>query len=418
MRLPGRWRQLRAGRVLGMLMLALMLLPAAQAHLMVAQRGTLNLVGDGAFLVLSLPVSSLAGVDDDGDEMLSPAELQRHAGDIQAQVRRGVQLLAGGEGTQALPLQGMLLQLSSPDHAAAGAARQLLVMGRFALGAQRSALRLRLRLTLFGAAGDERSQQIVVSRGDLVQRLLLAPGREEGAVLPDAWSVFADHLAQGMAHVLGGADHLLFLLVVLASGGGLRRALQALSCFTVGHGLSLAAVVFGGLAVPSGVVEPAIAATIVGMALYDRQIRMRERSGVAVAQPGVRLALVFGCALIHGLGLAGALGDLGLDPRHRLWSLAGFNAGIEAGQLMVALVAAALLAGIRRSRRIGSPSLIPDRTAGVVLGADSGIGLAGAACDRRGMTAPDPGRIRLIAPGRRRCTACRERLDIDSGSCA
>ena len=62
----------------------------------------------------------------------------------------------------------------------------------------------------------------------------------------------------------------------------------------------------------------------------------------------MRLALVFACALVHGLGLAGALGELGLDSGHRLWSLAGFNAGVEAGQLAVALSAVAVLAAIRR----------------------------------------------------------------------
>jgi hypothetical protein len=62
----------------------------------------------------------------------------------------------------------------------------------------------------------------------------------------------------------------------------------------------------------------------------------------------VRLALVLACSLVHGLGLAGALADLGLDPEHRLLSLAGFNAGIEAAQLAVAALAAGLMAGVLR----------------------------------------------------------------------
>lgn len=340
-----RWL-LRGRRALLALALGAVLLPTAQAHLMVAQRGTLNLVDDGAFLALSLPVSALSGVDDDRDGQLSPAELRLHVADIQAQVQRGVQLLEGGDEKRALMLQGVMMQLSSPDPAAGGAASQIVVLGRFALGAQRSGLRM--RLTLFGVDGAERSQEITVSRGDQVQRLLLAPGREEGEILAGAWRLFTDHLAQGMSHVLSGPDHLLFLLVVLASGGGLRQLLWALSSFTLGHGITLAAVALGGLTVPSTVVEPAIAATIVGMALYDRWAGQRLPVGAGLAWPGVRLGLVFACALIHGLGLAGALGDLGLDLRHRLWSLAGFNAGVEAGQLAVALVAVAALTAIRR----------------------------------------------------------------------
>ncbi len=65
---------------------------------------------------------------------------------------------------------------------------------------------------------------------------------------------------------------------------------------------------------------------------------------------GWRLALVFGCSLIHGLGLTGAVSNLGLDPAHRLLSLAGFNLGIELAQLGVALAAGVLFWGIRRLR--------------------------------------------------------------------
>jgi hypothetical protein len=57
---------------------------------------------------------------------------------------------------------------------------------------------------------------------------------------------------------------------------------------------------------------------------------------------------VFACSLVHGLGLAGALTDLGLDREHLLLSLAGFNAGIEAAQLAVAVLAAGLMAGVLR----------------------------------------------------------------------
>jgi hypothetical protein len=138
-------------------------------------------------------------------------------------------------------------------------------------------------------------------------------------------------------------DHLLFLLVVLATGWGWQKTVLALSCFTVGHAITLAASALGGWTVPSAVVEPAIAATIIGMALFDRWSRRRSQAWPSA----LRLSLVFACALIHALGFAGALTDLGLDTQHRLLSLAGFNLGIEAGQLVVALLAIALMSGIR-----------------------------------------------------------------------
>jgi hypothetical protein len=318
------------------LCVALLAWPAAHAHLMVAQRGTLNLVDDGAFMVLSLPVSALAGVDTDGDGLLSPAELQTNAADIQRQVTQGVQLWSDA-GQR--PLQGLMLQLSPEGHLASGAARQLVAVGRFALGAQTQGLRL--HLALFGTHPDEQTQNIVVSQGERAHRLVLSPSQPDGAVLPSAWRNVADHVREGFAHVLNGPDHLLFLLVVLAAGGGWRRVVLALTCFTLGHAVTLTASVLGGLRLPAAVVEPAIAATILGMAAFDQwQTSHPERAW----SPAWRLGLVFGCALIHGLGLAGALADLGLDSEHRLLSLLGFNLGIELAQVAVACGAAAFMA--------------------------------------------------------------------------
>ena len=143
---------------------------------------------------------------------------------------------------------------------------------------------------------------------------------------------FADHVPQCMVHVLSGLKHLA-LLVVLASDWGRRQLLWALSISTVGHATTLKA--------------------------------------AAAAANGVRLALVFACALIHGLGLAGALGDLGLDLAHRLWSLAGFNAGIEAGQLVVALAAVAAFAGIRHFSGRGGLALTTRLTSYAAMAAGS-----------------------------------------------
>jgi hypothetical protein len=79
------------------------------------------------------------------------------------------------------------------------------------------------------------------------------------------------------------------------------------------------------------------------MAVFDR---WSQRGGVAHAAHG-RLALVFACALIHGLGFAGVLTDLGLQGADRVLGMVGFNAGIELGQLCVALPAVLLLRGIQ-----------------------------------------------------------------------
>jgi hypothetical protein len=329
---------------------ALLGMAPAQAHLMSAQKGTLNLVGDAAFLVLSMPVSALSGVDDDGDGGLSTAEMQAHAATIRAQVAAGVQLL-GPSG--ALPLQLVMVDGAPPDNAPAAAASHLVVMGRFQLRTPEagtdSALPavpdpLSLRFTLFGATASEQRQDLTITRRTDSQWLRFVPERPTQVLLPSASAVLGEYVRTGATHVLGGADHLLFLLVVLAAGWRWRGLLGALTGFTAGHALTLAICVRGGWSAPAAVVEPAIAATIVAMAAFDAWARWRARS----VQAGVRLALVFACALIHGLGLAGALTELthwAPGTAQMAWALAGFNLGIELAQIGVAVLAGVIALG-------------------------------------------------------------------------
>ncbi len=313
-------------RALALLMLAPL---TAHAHLMVAQHGTLNLVGDGAFLVLSLPASAFAWADDDGDGRLSASEFAAHQPRLQEAVKAGVTL----EDEHGLrPLDGLLLGLSPDDDAQARPAAQLVALGRFGLASPSTPLTL--GFTLLGTTPDARSEAITVTRGDETQLALFTPARGRLAVLPSGLAVLADAFALGARHILEGVDHLLFLLVVLAAGGGLRRIALTLTAFTLGHATTLALSVLTGFELSARLVEPAIALTIVAVARLDWR---------RPASPGAdlpRLALVFGCALIHGLALAGGLRALGLDQRHLAAVLAGFNLGVEAGQLGVIAVAA------------------------------------------------------------------------------
>ena len=310
----------------------------AHAHLVVSQRGTLNIVGDGAYMVLSLPVSALSGIDDDQDGLLSVAELRAHGASIESQIRQGV-ALDSDQGRSAL--EGIMLNTAPPDSTPSAPSTHLVVLGRFAIPAQ--ATKLTLALQLFGTRADEQTEQIAVTRGTESQLITLTPEHPRGSVLPSTWASFAEQVRLGASHVLSGADHLLFLLVVLAAAWNLRQVVLALTCFTAGHAVTLVACVWYGLSVPASWVEPAIAATIVGMALFDRWSAHRSLTN-AVA---IRLTLVFVCALIHGLGLAGALSDLGVDGMGKVVSLVGFNTGIELGQIAVALTAALVMRGVR-----------------------------------------------------------------------
>ena len=331
-------------------------LSAAHAHLMPAQRGTLNLVGDGAFMVLSLPVAGLVGTDDDGDGLLSLAELRQHSASIVGQVKDKVRLI-DPQGDR--PLDGIMLTLVPPDSTPSAPASQLVVMGRFALApaavpasndSTDSRDNLQFKVDFFGTVDAEKTYQITATRGTQKQLLVLTPDQTQRVLFPTSWAVFTDFVVLGAEHIATGMDHLLFLLVVLAAGLSARQVLLALTCFTLGHATTLALSAAWGFAVSPAIVEPAIAATIIGMAAFDAWSRHQQR----VVDSGVRLALIFLCALIHGLGLATALTELGLDTGSRLPSLAGFNVGIELAQVSIALLAMASVAVA--SHLLGGPS--------------------------------------------------------------
>jgi len=350
--------------------LALAWAAPAQAHLMVAQKGTLNFQGDGAYLLLSLPTAALQGVDDDGDGRLSPTELRAHAARIEQQVQAGVRLHSGGRD---LPLQGLMLTLSPDDDAApAQPASQLVVMGRYALGAPHAeAPRYTLTYALFGRTDAERQLQLTVTRQREAHIARYTPQASTHALFVSASAAFAAQLRAGALHVLAGPDHLLFLLLVLsetlAARRGWRQLLLVLSSFTAGHALTLVGSVHGGWALPSALVEPAIAATVAALALLQLG---QARRGRWLA-PGWHLGLVFLCALVHGLGLASGMDVQGLAGESLALALLGFNLGIELAQVLVAAGAVAL--GLL-ARHLGafSRQRVAQLTAG--LGVFAGLG--------------------------------------------
>jgi hydrogenase/urease accessory protein HupE len=140
-------------------------------------------------------------------------------------------------------------------------------------------------------------------------------------------------------HILTGGDHLLFLLTIVIASASRRYWIRVVTSFTLAHSLTLTLSALGIVHVSAKFVEPAIAASIVLLAI-DNIARPRA--------PGWgRVALVFGCGLLHGLGFASALGDLGVDGTHRIATLAGFNIGVEIGQFMFLGAFLGVLAAVR-----------------------------------------------------------------------
>ncbi|MBC7955364.1 MAG: HupE/UreJ family protein [Cytophagales bacterium] len=131
----------------------------------------------------------------------------------------------------------------------------------------------------------------------------------------------------GVEHILSGFDHLLFVIGLLFLVGFRRQLVWTITAFTAAHSLTLASASLGWLTLRSAPVEACIALSIVLVAAEA----LRDRQTLAKRLPAL-VSFLFG--LVHGLGFAGALQDIGL-PQNHLWiALLTFNVGVEAGQLM------------------------------------------------------------------------------------
>ena len=169
-------------------------------------------------------------------------------------------------------------------------------------------------------------------------------------VAPDRWSWRAAvapagsaraMLLVGIAHILTGYDHLVFLACLLMAGGRVRFLVGIVSAFTVAHSITLVLAAMRVVTLPARFVEPAIAISIAYVAIEN-----------LVADPGRRRwPTAFGFGLIHGFGFAGTLDMLGLPLGQWLVAVFAFNVGVEIGQLAVVAIALPLVIAIARSSR-------------------------------------------------------------------
>lgn len=175
------------------------------------------------------------------------------------------------------------------------------------------------------------------------QTFWLEGGRESGPVSlvappPPLTSaeVASRYFALGFTHILPkGLDHILFVLGLFLLSTKWRSVLLQVSTFTLAHSMTLGLTIYGVVSLPAKVVEPMIALSIAYVAIENI---------VTTELKSWRVALVFSFGLLHGMGFAGVLRDLGLPRGDFLAALLTFNLGVEAGQLAVVAIAFAIVA--------------------------------------------------------------------------
>ena len=177
---------------------------------------------------------------------------------------------------------------------------------------------------------------------------------------PGAFDILTTYCALGVEHILTGTDHLLFVLCLILLVRELRRLIATITAFTLAHSVSLAAATLGFVHVPPAPVEATIALSIVFLACE----LVRGRDGMTRSYPWL-VAFCFG--LLHGLGFAGALAEVGLPRSDIPLALLSFNVGVELGQL--AFIAIVLSLGAVLRRLVGTAPIWATRMASYAIGA-------------------------------------------------
>ncbi|HKC49475.1 MAG TPA: HupE/UreJ family protein [Myxococcota bacterium] len=315
-----------------------------------------------AFFDLTVTGSSVAGrldvalrdldlalaLDADGDGALTWGEVRARRADIEAYALARVSFAGDGD---ACPARATDFAIDSHSD---GAYAVLSLAARCA----REPARLRIEYALL-------FEHDALHRGIL--RLTTPGGVETAIFAPDARAQelaldgsgrlrrFATFVHEGVHHIASGADHIAFLVALLLPavliGGAaqwrpapafrpvLREVLKLVTAFTAAHSLTLSLATLGFVRVSSRLVESLIALSVLVCALAN----------LRPTAPRLGVAFAFGFGLVHGLGFASALADLGSDAMTRLATLLGFNLGVELGQLALVAVFLPLAFAVRGS---------------------------------------------------------------------
>ena len=333
--------------------LALALLAgAAQAHkpsdsylTVTVQDGRLSGQWDIALRDLDLAV----GLDADGDGRITWGEVRAQHAAIAAYATARLQVQADGQPCS------LTVGPQQVDEHTDGAYSVLPLQLACAVAAPKA---LSLRYTLLADLDPQHRGLLNLTVDGASRSAILgpqAPLQSFSLARISRWQAFVDFAKEGVWHIWIGFDHILFLLSLLLPAVGLwagRRwqpvdrlgqavveVLKVVTAFTLAHSITLTLAVLGLVSLPSRVVESSIAASVVLAALNN----------VWPVFHGRRWMVAFAFGLLHGFGFASVLVDLGLPQGALAVALAGFNVGVELGQLAIVAAFLPLAYALRRS---------------------------------------------------------------------
>lgn len=310
---------------------------------------TLNVNGaqiDGQWDIALRDLDFAIGLDQDGDGRLTWGEIRGRHQAIAAYAAQRLNL-ATAQGPCPLVIGTQLI-----DNHTDGAYSVL----RLSAVCPAPVTTLEIGYRLFADLDPQHKGLLKISHAGTTATAIFDPQHAQQGIAvaaPDQLAQFGAYLRHGVWHIWIGFDHILFLLslllpAVLASAraapptsmrASFIDVLKVVTAFTLAHSITLTLASLSVIALPSRWVESAIAASVLAAALNNIFPLFRGRRPLA--------AFAFG--LLHGFGFASVLTDLGLPQAALAWSLAGFNVGVEIGQLCIVAVFLPLAYLLRRT---------------------------------------------------------------------
>jgi hydrogenase/urease accessory protein HupE len=303
----------------------------ALAHELGLSHGEYTLDGAAVRVQLTFARPELLGLlpelDEEKDGFLSAGDLITGRERLKATVRSGLTVRTGSGDC---PLESHDARLIEEDGVALEA--------KFVCGHPTVQATVEVPL-LQGFAHGHRHLARVSSKSVTVDSVILqsAPRVELGASAGRG-SIVGSMLWMGITHILGGFDHLVFLLGLVLVGGSLRGLVATITAFTVAHSITIALAVLGVWSASPSLIEPAIALSVAYVGIENFFVKSADR----------RWLITFPLGLVHGFGFAGALGGLAVPKDQLLAALVSFNVGVELGQLAVLTVVLPLVLWARQ----------------------------------------------------------------------
>jgi len=314
----------------------------ARAHQVNPVIGDVTVSPDKVRIDLHLALESmvagidLAGLGNTNDSPLSgyydqlraepPAKLEAAFRKVWPRVRRGFHIEVGGK--RILP---EIAAIRIPDAGDVGLPRDSVLIITAPLPKGDAAVKIGWSSAFGPLVLRQMGEGDTLYTGYLLGGDMSDPLPRQGVAHVGALRSFGRYIVLGYEHIVPkGLDHILFVLGLFLYSLKMRPLLMQVTAFTLAHTTSLALATLHIVAISPQIVEPLIAASIVFVAVENLL-------GTKISL--LRIAVVFMFGLLHGLGFASVLGDIGLDPAHLIPGLIAFNIGVELGQLQVIAVA-------------------------------------------------------------------------------